>query len=456
MIRCQEVPVQPTAVSFDKGSILIKGEARVPYGTWDERVRAFRAQALYYREILEYLGRSGLSFKDSVQDLVPCPVLECSLQLRGYQADALKAWDDAGKRGTILLPTGAGKTVLAISAIANLNEPTIVIVPTLDLLEQWRSRLERELKVEVGIFGGGESLLRAVTVSTYESAYLRAGEMGNRFNFIVFDEVHHLPAEGYRQIAEMFTAPHRMGLTATFEREDMLHKEIPRLVGGVVYELKPDDLAGKYLSEYSLRRISLELTDEEKVEYERNHKIFTDYLSSRGIRLTSPFEFQRFIMRSARDNEARGALLARNRAHEVAFNSETKMGALEEILRANPDDRVLIFTQHNQLVYRISRRFLIPYITHRSDKDERAEVLRRFKEGKYRAVVTSNVLDEGIDVPEASLGVIVSGTGSSREFTQRLGRLLRKSEGKQAKLIELVSKATSETRTSWRRTRSMK
>src|SRR5712691_234928 len=101
------MPMQPTALSFDKGSILIRGEARVPYGTWDDRVRAFRAQALYYREILEYLGRSGLSFKDSVQDLVPCPVLDCGLQLRGYQADALKAWNDAEKRGTILLPTGA-------------------------------------------------------------------------------------------------------------------------------------------------------------------------------------------------------------------------------------------------------------------------------------------------------------------------------------------------------------
>ena len=87
----------------------------------------------------------------------------------------------------------------------------------------------------------------------------------------------------------------------------------------------------------------------------------------------------------------------------------------------------------------------------------RPEVLKGFREGSYRAIVTSKVLDEGIDVPEASLGVIVSGTGSSREFIQRLGRLLRKSEGKgQARLIELVSRETSETRTSSRRTRNRK
>ena len=160
-------------------------------------------------------------------------------------------------------------------------------------------------------------------------------------------------------------------------------------------------------------------------------------------------------MRSSRDPEARKALLARNRALSIAFNSEAKLDRLEEILRSNPDDRILIFTQHNDLVYRISRRFLLPFITHTTAKEERYDVLKSFREGEYRAIVTSKVLDEGIDVPEASIGVIVSGTGSSREFIQRLGRLLRKSEGKgQARLIELVSRQTSETRTSSRRKRS--
>jgi superfamily II DNA or RNA helicase len=159
-------------------------------------------------------------------------------------------------------------------------------------------------------------------------------------------------------------------------------------------------------------------------------------------------------MRTGTDREAREALLARNRAMDIAFNSEAKIGALEEILNSNPDERILIFTQHNELVYRISKRFLIPYITYTTDKEERHEILKRFKDGRFRAVVTSKVLDEGIDVPEASLGIIVSGTGSAREFIQRLGRLLRKREWKEAKLIELVSKETSEMKTSWRRKRS--
>jgi superfamily II DNA or RNA helicase len=449
--------MQPTSLSFDKGTILVRGDIKVPYSVWDDRVKAFRLQALYYREVIDYLKRSDISFfKDNVEDPLPCPNLTCdNVTLRGYQREALESWDEAGRRGIIVLPTGSGKTVIAMKGIEFVNRPTIVVVPTLDLVEQWRKKVEEEFKVEVGVYGGGENILKPITVSTYDSAYIRAGEIGNKFSFIVFDECHHEAAEGYRQIAEMFTAPYRMGLTATYEREDMLHTELPRLIGGVVYRLKPDDLAGKYLSDYTIQKVAIALTEEEREEYERNYKTFTDYLSSRRIRLTTPMEFQRFIMRTAKDPEARQALLARNRALDIAFNSEAKIDAIEEmLLNSNPDDRILIFTQHNELVHKISKRFLLPYITHATDKRERFEVLSRFKDGRFRAIVTSKVLDEGIDVPEASIGIIVSGTGSSREFIQRLGRLLRKKEGKrEAKLIELVSKSTSETRTSWRRRR---
>jgi len=211
-------PMQPACLSFDKGSILIRGEVRIPYTVWDYRMKVFRAQALYYREIVEYLERSKLSFEDGVQDLVPCPNLKCKVRLRDYQEQALRSWNDGGRRGVIVLPTGAGKTVIALKAIELLNQPSVVVVPTLDLVEQWRSRLEDEFGVEVGVYGGGDNKIGALTVSTYDSAYLRAGEIGNRFNFIVFDEVHHLAAEGYRQIAEMFTAPYRMGLPEALER----------------------------------------------------------------------------------------------------------------------------------------------------------------------------------------------------------------------------------------------
>jgi superfamily II DNA or RNA helicase len=159
-------------------------------------------------------------------------------------------------------------------------------------------------------------------------------------------------------------------------------------------------------------------------------------------------------MRTGRDPEARRAILARNRAMDIALNSSAKVDHLKRLLQSNPDDKALIFTRHNKLVYRISREMLIPAITHQTPKEERQDILQRFKAGKYRRIVTSQVLDEGVDVPDASLAVVLSGTGSSRQFIQRLGRVLRKGEGKQARMVELVSQGTAETRISRRRRRS--
>jgi len=439
---------------FEKGTISVKGDIRVPNTTWDSRSSCFRGLALHYRDMVEYLRNSDLDFSDRVLDLIPCPELpKPKFRLRDYQEKALKAWLDAGKRGTIVLPTGAGKTVIAIEAISCVNEPTLVVVPTLDLMDQWQNRLKEELDIKVGAYGGGTHDLKAVTVATYDTAYLRAEELGNKFKLIIFDEVHHLPAPGYSTIAEMFASPHRMGLTATYEREDGLHKDLPRLVGGKVFEVKIEELAGKHLAEYDLKIIPTDLTPEEKAEYDKNYKIYLRFLRANKIALRTPRDFQRFVMRTGKDPKAREALLARHRARRIALNSASKLQVLRSILQKHnhETDRIIIFTEHNELVHRISRDFLVPSITHKTQKDERQLNLENFRAGKYRIIVTSKVLDEGVDVPEANIGVILSGTGSTREYRQRLGRILRKKEGKRAVLYEIVSKKTSEVGTSKRR-----
>ena len=400
-----------------------------------------------------FLERSGFDFDDDVLDLLPCPELESSVVLRDYQNQALDAWTDNDKCGIIVLPTGSGKTVVGIKAISMLNTPTLVVAPTLDLVDQWRTRLKKEFKTEVGVLGGGEWDLKALTVSTYDSAYIHADKLGNRFGLIIFDEVHHLPAAGYRNIAEMFAAPYRMGLTATFEREDGLHEELNRLVGGKVFEKKVKDLTGTHLSPFRLEKIRVELTEEEKEEYEKNQKVFSDYLARIKLTIRSPADFQKLVMRSGRDPNARRALLARNKARDIAYNSISKIGKLSEILKKHNESRIFIFTEHNKLVHIISKQFLIPSITYRTTGKERSETLDRFRSGVYRAVVTSKVLDEGIDVPDADVGIILSGTGSNRAFIQRLGRILRKKEGKEAVLYEIVSAETSEVNTARRRKR---
>ncbi len=438
---------------FDKGSILAWGSVRVPNSSWDPRFGAFRTLAIYYPEILEFLRRSKIIFKDEVLDLLPCPELVCNIDLRDYQLEALEAWLEAGRRGVIVLPTGAGKTVVGMAAIEHVNAPTLVVVPTIDLMDQWRSRLEKEFEVKVGIYGGGENTLQAITVSTYDSAYLRAEVLGNKFMLVIFDEVHHLPAPSYSQVAELFAAPFRLGLTATYIREDEGHKMLPRLVGNIVYELETEDLAGTHLSNYVLEKMFVKLTRAEQAEYDTKYGLFRNYIRQKKVRLRNTVDFQRFIMRTGNDPDAREALLARNKALDIALNSSSKIEALRQLLKLNSDEKILIFTQHNKLVYRISREFLIPAVTHQTSKEERRQILTSFKQGVYKRIVTSRVLDEGIDVPDATMGIILSGTGSSREFIQRLGRLLRKKNGKKARLMEIVSSETKETNISQRRRR---
>jgi superfamily II DNA or RNA helicase len=334
--------------------------------------------------------------------------------------------------------------------IEQVNVPVFIVVPTLDLVRQWIKELQ-VFNLKIGEFTGEKKELQAITVSTYDSAYINAENLGNRFKFLIFDEVHHLPAEGYMQIAEMFASPFRLGLTATYEREDMRHELIPRLIGGKVYEIYPDDLAGKYLSLYETKKILVELTKDEEKEYEQYYKMFSDYIISQHISMRGKDDFKKIVMRSGYDRHAREALLARNKAERIAYNSKAKIDTIQGLL--SKGDRTIIFTRYNDMVYEISKRFFIPCITYRTDSDEREETFNRFKDGRYSALVSSQVLDEGIDVPEANVGIIVSGTGSSREYIQRLGRLLRPAENKNAVLYELVTKGTKETRTSARRKR---
>jgi superfamily II DNA or RNA helicase len=443
-------------LSFNRGTIIIRGDARIPNSTWDERSKIFRAMALHYRDITDYLKNSGISYTDNVLELLPCPELQTSITLRDYQKQSLDTWILNSKRGVIVLPTGSGKTVIGINAISLLNTPTIVVVPTLDLLDQLRSKLKKEFKVDVGMLGGGEQEIKALTVSTYDSAYIHAARLGNKFGLIIFDEVHHLPAEGYMHIAEMFASPFRMGLTATYKREDGLHTELNRLVGGKVFEKKVKELAGEHLSPFRLQKIAVELTEEEQKEYEYNQGIFADYLRRCNITIRTPLDFQKIVIRSGRDHNARKALLARNKARDIALNSISKIEKFREILKKHTDSRLFIFTEHNKLVHKISKEFLIPAITYRTVGKERSEILDRFRSGIYRTVVTSKVLDEGIDVPEADVGVILSGTGSRRAFIQRLGRILRKKEGKEAVLYEIVSAETSEINTAKRRNKALR
>jgi len=436
---------------FNRGTVLLHGQVSTPYGKWDPRVGCYRVKAIHYRDVIEYLNESGLPYKDEVPDLPPLQHFKDNVELRSYQLEGFNKWLEASMRGIIILPTAAGKTHIALKAISKLQAQTMIVVPTLDLMDQWKRMVLEHLNLEAGTVGGGENTVKMVTISTYDSAYLQAESLGNRFILIVFDEVHHLGSPGYMQIAEMYIAAYRMGLTATYERSDGRHLLLPQLVGDPVYTLEVEELAGRHLSPYSHEKIYVRLTPEEQRVYEREMAIFRQYLKERRIVLRSARDFHRLIMLTGRDQNARQALLARNNALRTALNSEAKVKKLATLLETYKDEKILIFTLHNDLVYRISRRFLIPAITYQTPREERRDILSGFRRGQYRAIVTSQVLDEGVDVPDASVGLVLSGTGSKREYIQRLGRILRKVEGKKARLLEIVSKQTIEMGISRRR-----
>jgi superfamily II DNA or RNA helicase len=275
--------------------------------------------------------------------------------------------------------------------------------------------------------------------------------LGARFGLVVFDECHHLPGATYQLAAEQSLAPFRLGLTATPERSDGREAVLSELIGPVVYRIEIGEIAGSFLADYETVRLSVELSLAERQEYEEERALYLGFLRANGIRMGTPGGWGEFVMRSAQRSDGRRAMRAYRRQREIAFASAGKLELVEHLLHEHRTDRVLIFTQDNRTAYAVSRRCLLPVITHQTKIRERSEILERFSSGVYGAVATSKVLNEGVDVPDANVAIVISGSGSVREHVQRLGRILRQREGKQAVLYELVSGGTSETNTSERR-----
>lgn len=445
-------------LTFDQGTVLLRGVDRAytapPQFAWDGRVEMWRAQAHGYRAIVEHFRGSDVRFVDQVPRYGRLRLhLDVAHDPHPHQREGLEAWKKSGRRGVVVLPTGSGKSYLALMAIAEVGRSTLVVAPTIDLMNQWYDLLSLSFDWEIGILGGGYHDVQDLTVTTYDSAYMHMDRYGNLFGLIVFDEVHHLPGETYSHAAEFAIAPYRLGLTATPEREDGRHVLLDDLVGPVVYERGIREMAGAYLSEYNVERMEVQMVAEERAVYEAARAEFTEFLERKNLRLGSRDGWQKFVQLSARSSDGRRAMLAYRRYRRVALGTAVKLRILERLLKRHPKDRVLIFTNDNETVYTISREFLIPAITHQTRTKERKEILEKFNQGAYLAIVASRVLNEGVNVPEANVAVVLSGSGSIREHVQRLGRILRRREGKEAILYEVISKGTVEGKISERRRR---
>lgn len=412
-----------------------------------------RAPAIQYRRALASLVRAGVEVDDQARGYEE---LELKLRMERepfpHQAEALEAWIAARRRGVVVLPTGSGKSHVAIMAIAQTSRSTLIVAPTIDLMTQWMNLLSAQFGEElVGGLGGGLNDVRALTVTTYDSAYLHMPRLGGRFGLIVFDECHHLPGPSYAQAAECAIAPFRLGLSATPDRNDGRHLALDHLIGPRVYERGIRDMSGRYLAEYEVARMRVHLTPEERAEHDRCRGLYRQFIVGSQIRISSPQGWSRFIQESSRSRAGRRAWLAWREQKRIALQCAAKMSLLNDLIWQHREDPVIVFTADNDTVYEISRRHLMPAITHQTPTEERRWILQAFNEGRLPAVVTSKVLNEGVDMPAARVGIVLSGSGSVREHVQRLGRILRRHGDKEALLYEVITAGTSEEHISDRR-----
>lgn len=374
-----------------------------------------------------------------------------ALHPRVYQREAVAGWLANRGRGVVVLPTGAGKTVVAFMALEQAPVRTLIVVPTIDLLHQWRTALIEKAGVpadQVGVIGGGERSSRPITAITYDSAAMPRRTLDG-YGLLIVDEVHHLPAPTYRAIATRTGAPWRLGLSATPERSDGGHLDLTELIGPEVYRRLPADLAAEgHIADYQERRIFVDLTLEERGRYDALMAEYRWYLATRRAELMRGGQpFEQLIRRSAFDPGARRALQAHHQARMIALNADGKIAQVELLLARHRHDRVIVFSEYNAMVRTVSRRLALPAITYRTDAEERRLILDRFRAGRYTKLVTGRVLNEGVDVPDANVAIVVSGSSATREYIQRLGRVLRpKPSG--ALLYELISRKTSEGRAS--------
>ena len=443
-------------IAFAAGTLRVEGLPRaagveLPAACrWDERERVHRLPAIDYAELILKLRAQKVPYEDEARaysELSRAPAVKHEPFV--YQREALQAWERARFRGVVVLPTGTGKTFLATLAIASRKRSTLVVVPTLDLVNQWYDGLSAAFGEPIGIVGGGYHEVEDITVTTYDSAYLHMERLGSRFGLVVFDEYHHLPSASYSLGAKMCLAPFRLGLSATPERTD--ERGYDDTIGPIVFRRDITELAGEYLAAYDVQRLAVPLSADERAQYEAARDVYRSFLRANQIRMSERDGWQRFLLLSSQSDAGRRAFLAYREQKKLALAAPGKLAVLGKLLHAHRRDRTIVFTEDNATVYQIARQFLVPAITHQTKVKERSFLLSSFNEGALTAIVTSKVLNEGVNVPEANVAIVLSGNASVREHVQRLGRILRKTGDKLATMYELVAAGTAEEYTSERR-----
>ncbi|MEA2575300.1 MAG: excision repair protein [Chloroflexia bacterium] len=354
--------------------------------------------------------------------------------LRPYQENAVSAfWAGGtvhGGSGVVVLPCGAGKTVVGMGTMSQAHTHTLILTPSTTAVRQWIAELLDKTNLtpdQVGEYTGEKKEIKPVTVTTYQILTYRpsvsmlneqTGEIGefphfdlftkHEWGLIVYDEVHLLPAPVFRVTAEI-QARRRLGLTATLVREDGRETDVFSLIGPKKYDVPWKDLEAQgWIATAECTEVRMPLAPEERMAY--------TLVDDSRIK------------------------------YRIAAENPLKMDALEVLLERHESDSVLVIGQYIEQLKEISKRFEAPIVTGKTPNAERDKLYEQFRSGQLKMLVVSKVANFAIDLPDANVAIQVSGTfGSRQEEAQRLGRILRpKKDGSIANFYSLVTRDTKD------------
>ncbi|HEX2191093.1 MAG TPA: DEAD/DEAH box helicase [Longimicrobiaceae bacterium] len=456
---------RPAEFRYRNGLAMLRRvrERPPPWMEYDPRADAYVAPGSRMPELRAWAAERGIAEAGAGAEALDAPLLD-PREPRGYQREALERWAAAGHRGTVVLPTGAGKTLVALLAVAAGGRGTCVVAPTQALVGQWFSQLADAFGAErVGAFYSAEKEVRPVTVTTYHSAFALLERRGADFDLLVLDEAHHLAdtaegeAKAWHDALRIAPATRRLGLTATYP--DGRDAELRRLVGPVVYRRAVGEMTNAELARFALVRVPVALEPDEAEAYRQRTEEYEAYVAERGWGEVPTGEFWPLFMAETRGvPRARRAFRAWLERERVVATSAAKLREAERILRLFPAETAVLFCGSAEAAEAVSRRLAIPVVTAGTPASERKAVLDALAAGEMRAVASVRVLDEGWDVPSAKLGIVLgdSTRGSPRQFAQRLGRLLRRQGDSVASMFEVVAAGTHEFFLSQRRRKGLR
>lgn len=461
-------PQYVPTLTYRYGLAVLRGVSAAEAPQWlvhDRRLDALVAPGHRFAELREWARKHGVAESSAEADPLDALLLD-TRSPREYQREAVDRWLAAGRRGSVVLPTGAGKTLVALLAIEAAGTGALVVVPTRALVAQWFTQLADAFDVtRVGAWYGDEKDVRPLTVTTYHSAFALLERWGARFGLIVLDEAHHLSdtvqgeARAWHDPLRIAPAAFRLGLTATYP--DGRDAALRELVGPVVYRRTIGEMTDAELARFALVRRYVRLTPDEEARYGELTARYERHLASAGYRDRAPSAtdaWRMFAAAARRDPAARRALRAFHERERIVRLAEAKLHEAERILRLYPAEQAVLFCGGTDAAERVSRALAIPMITASTPASERHALLQSMERGEIRAVASVRVLDEGWDVPGAKLGIVLgdSTRGGQRQHVQRLGRLLRRQGEAMASLYEIVAAGTYEFFASQKRTAAVK